>query len=619
MKGRTTLILLLVVLALGTFIVFVERQGDSTEERIEQARKAFQLPINQVNGFTLQRGDLVVRCEREEGEWYIRTPISARADSGLIDRMLYGLQRIQKGEVITAHDRRLRDMTLVDYALDNPQIRMDLQMDGPGMQLLIGRKAPLDSSVYVMEKGHDDVLAVDALLLNIIPSTMDELRDKALFAGEHRRVRRLGIRRADGYLQLAKDDNGKWSIQQPFIARANQKAVHEFIDVLLSMRIRDFIADDVTEPAAFGVNDEAIQVSVWANGDEAGRILLLGNTVPDYDDEIYAKWKNEPTLYAIPSVITNLVTVEIDALRDPHLIAMTPSEITDVQIRKEDRMLKLQKQADETWLITEPVRERADKGRIEGLLYAWASARVTFFLPQTMTNEHLSAPRQSWEVALTVDGSNFPERILSSEALQADIRVSKIGQDSKTVMAEIEAEGLQCMIDGQVLDYLSVDPLFYRSRRVLNLDESGIRRVMLLRKGQEQSVSREDPEKPFVGSGRDAAEIDHNAVEAMVRIGSHLDASSFVMDNPRDLSVFGLDEPRAVLTFGLSGDAGISKAILFGGDSYGGEVYAMVRGQDIVFKLDKTIVNILTRDLFEPQESVGEETLESISQSISPN
>ncbi|NCC50262.1 MAG: DUF4340 domain-containing protein [Spartobacteria bacterium] len=616
MKARTTLLLLLAVLVLGSFILLFERRGDSTDQRIEQARKAIRLNVDHVRGFSLQRGALTVQAERKNDQWMMQAPIEARADNGVIERMLHALARMQKGEVITARDRAARGMTLIDYALDNPQIRMDLRMENGNMRLLVGRKSPLENSVYVMVEGSDHILAVDVALLDIIPASTDDLRDRALFPGAHRHIRRLGIRRTDGYLQLARDDRGKWSIQQPFVARANQKAVHELVDVLLRMRVQRFIGDQVTAPEAFGMADAAVQLSVWANGDEVGRTLTLGHPAPDAPDGIYAKWNDRDAPCIIPAAITNLAQVKVDALRDPHLLAMTPSEITDVRISRDGQRLSLHKSPEEGWVLTEPVHERADRGRIEGLLYAWTSAQVTFFIPAGMTNELQELTDKPWDITLLIDTTNRPERKLTSEATRADLRVGKIGADLRTVMVSLAPEGVTCMVDGAPMDYLSLDPLFYRSRRVLNLDETEIRRVTLKCGDREQTVARADADSPFVAADP-AIEVDVNVVEAIIRIGSRLDASSFVIKDPRDLTIFGLDEPRVTLTFGLRGGAGISKAILIGNDSYGGEVYAMVRGQDVVFKLDKSIEKVLTRDVLDPQAPEEEKHIEPPSETIS--
>ena len=53
------------------------------------------------------------------------------------------------------------------------------------------------------------------------------------------------------------------------------------------------------------------------------------------------------------------------------------------------------------------------------------------------------------------------------------------------------------------------------------------------------------------------------------------------------------------LTFGLRGEIGIQKSILIGAPSGTNGVYSMIQGQDMVFVLPKTTVDILTNDFLE--------------------
>ena len=57
------------------------------------------------------------------------------------------------------------------------------------------------------------------------------------------------------------------------------------------------------------------------------------------------------------------------------------------------------------------------------------------------------------------------------------------------------------------------------------------------------------------------------------------------------------DRPALTLTLGLTGERGIQKSIAMGFRAETDGIFAMVQGQDVVFVLDRKLVEMLTRDL----------------------
>ena len=78
---------------------------------------------------------------------------------------------------------------------------------------------------------------------------------------------------------------------------------------------------------------------------------------------------------------------------------------------------------------------------------------------------------------------------------------------------------------------------------------------------------------------------------------SKLDATGVEWRRTEDLAGYGLDKPSAELSIGLSGDEGIRKTVIFGFVAGANGVYAMVRGRDGIYVLEKSHVSNLTGDL----------------------
>ena len=78
--------------------------------------------------------------------------------------------------------------------------------------------------------------------------------------------------------------------------------------------------DGVTEPAAYGMAEADVQLTLWFDNNEKGETLLLGKTLEEHADKVYAKWQNEDSVYAIPIGLKNLLRIDLRSLRDDRLL-----------------------------------------------------------------------------------------------------------------------------------------------------------------------------------------------------------------------------------------------------------------------------------------------------------
>jgi hypothetical protein len=175
MRGRTLLILLAVVLALGAFIWFYERDLPGSEEREAQARRLIPgLEVGDVTAFEVESGGERVRIERvgpppaaaeddateddaEEaaagageapagGEWRIAAPerhAGARADRVAVDGLLSSLAALERGGALEGFDRRA-------LGFDEPRARVTIERrEGGPIALAVGADVPASSDMVV--------------------------------------------------------------------------------------------------------------------------------------------------------------------------------------------------------------------------------------------------------------------------------------------------------------------------------------------------------------------------------------------------------------------------------------------------------------------------------------
>jgi hypothetical protein len=600
MRSATTLTLLVAVLALGSYVWFVERKADSTDRRQELARRALRFDPDKVKSVRIVTDRLQAVVEKQGDQWRLTSPMLARADAGEVSRILDNLELLDRGDVITSRQQRKRQLALSDFGLDQPRARIVLDEGDRELTLLIGRDTPLGGNLFIKEASDSSVLTASTNLLADLPASVAALRDRRLFLGFPGESTRLDLKRRDGLLQLARDPSATWRVQKPFVGRAAYDAVQDLLDALYAARAADFVADSFAAASLYGLDEPAAQITIVGDPKYGEQVLLLGKPIEGRPDQVYATVQGTETVIAVDQKLLAAVAVKAEDLRDHRLLTLPAYDIGYIEVREGERSLKLARQEDGVWSLTEPRQFQAHDERVQAILSEWTGLRVETFLDQPGTNLAAlgfapPARRITFARRAPAAGDEATTLLVSSQAADAGlITVQLLGEET---LYRVRDDGLRA---------LPMDPLYYRDLAVLQLDPASVRSVTVQAEGREQGAMRDAPTNGFRAAVA-GAELAAPAVDALVAAASRLQAVAYVEENPVDLAAYGLDAPEAVVTLGLTGEGAISKSILLGAEASPGTVYALVRGLDVVFTLDKAV-----RDKFrQPLYKVAATTLET--------
>jgi len=146
------------------------------------------------------------------------------------------------------------------------------------------------------------------------------------------------------------------------------------------------------------------------------------------------------------------------------------------------------------------------------------------------------------------------------------------------------------LVSAGLRDLLGPDPpdaRRYSDLGMLAVAPENVVRLSLARDGKEESVEREASGNWLPAGGPEgmAAEANMETVSSLLALLADLRAERIESLTPSALGPYGLDHAHTVLRAALRGDRGIQKTILLGAPAEPSGVYAMVRGQDVVFVL----------------------------------
>lgn len=606
MRIATTYWLLFVALLLLGGVWLMREHRQAGEPSLWRDRPLLSIGPREVSALSIQSGELDVRLERHAADWFLVRPLRARADVAAVERILALLDMTLVRDAVTLAQRRERELSFEDYGLGTPQSVFTVEA-GPRQEgFMLGAPAPLGRYLFARRMRSEDVLMIEPDVLKAVPASIDELRDRSLVPGRSRHVRRLDIQAAGrGFMQLVRQDGG-WRLQQPMAAAADEAAVQRMLTALFNLQVARFYWDpnpdagetavDVSQRSQYeacGLSEDvaSLRIGVWIEGDDLGQEVFFGSRPADSADRVYARRRDVASIYEVDASLLDAFTVAPDSLRDRRVFLRNPDEVTALRIEQDGHVLAMRADGSNGrhWMIREPGTWKADPDALHFALAGLYALRVRRYRDAaSLTNAEaagLSPPATRITVGYRDD---------QSQTLLVGAPVGDLDE----VWASSGEDGPPFTLIRSDLRWLhrqGVDPLRYRDRMLLELPPDSVWRITRTSAAGTQQVERVEGAWRVTG---DAGGTPRTlAAEAIVAALRALRAESIEVQNPPEPAVFGLDDAALALTVGLRGDAGIQKTLYFGFLSTSGGVYARLRGQDIVFILDRATVDTLTAPL----------------------
>jgi hypothetical protein len=586
---------------------------------MEQARRALKINPDRVASLRIVTTNYLVATTRDADGWVIEEPVAARGDKGAIERVLQRLAELPRGEVITAEEREADGLDLEDYGLVDPVAEITFREGEQVRTLYLGGTAPVGGAVYVMESNRTDVVAIKAPVWDYLPGAPSDLRSRRLVHLAPLRVQRIDIRRPAGFMQLARDAEGAWWIEQPVAGRADDGMVGDLLDMLLRVEVQRFVADGVEDLAPYGLAEPMVEITLWTGPDDEPLTIGLGGPLEGGTDLIHAMATDAAAVVAVGRHTLFETGIEPNLLRDRRLVQFDPAEVAYVRMTEGDMVLAFEKDDAGSWALTRPRSRKAADDLVWAMIADWNRATVAAFVADGVTNaaDYGLEPPQLSLVFASEPLPNGTSTVDEAPAPDPDllVRIDVTRTNGGPVRVRLNEGDAIVEVDPEVMGRVRADPLMYYDRTVVSVLPDDVRSITV-NNGSRQTVVRDDSGLFVPGPGHTGTVVNVVVTNILAAVRS-LEAVLYAVENPASLASFGLEDPAASLTLGLTGEAGISKALLFGGDVEPGCVYAMIRGQDSVFILTRNLRDRLVSDLLVTASPTDEE--EPIDSAPSPS
>ncbi len=469
MNFRTTLIIIVILVGIaGAYFLFFQQSPEnaSTRER-PPIHQVYDITREQVQQMEVTFTDTAYQdlklVKDATGNWHLKSPFQADADSEKVNQMLDDIlnKRVKQTLEVTA---------LAQYGLDTPSITLSLwtEQASPAAVFSIGKKA-INFSVYVKEKSEAHIFLIESSALDDLTKSPTDLRDRSVIKFNTETVSNIQLtyfksHQSSKTLNCEKRD-GTWFVTHPIEAKADTQEIEDILSELRSLQVSTFEADqaDADTPAQLektGLDTPRIQIELTDGNNthalEIGAEVRPENGTPRH---VYVKSVYQHAIYTVSDDIYQLLSTSVFDLRDKRIIDFQRTDTIRFEIKQDQETTVCSKNRDNAWeLQTATGTMKADAQAVDDLLFGVDSLKAAAFVDnpaKNLASYGLASP--SIAVAFTQRGQEKP----------AVLHIGDVTKDG-TVYVKAEQSDQVARVERGLIDKIALGAAWLRDKQVLN-------------------------------------------------------------------------------------------------------------------------------------------------------
>lgn len=301
MRTGRLVLLALVVLALGVYIMLVERRAPTTDELKEHEGKLF-AGFDQAKArrivITNSRGRF--ELTKDKDTWLLKAPLADQANQGAAASLLYSLGSLKAERTFKAGE-----VKLPEYGLDKPPLAVTVEDDaGKSYTLKLGSEMPLGNArAALMASGA--VCLVNKFVAADLDKDLAGWRSDELAQVYSTDVASLTVASSSGQVALA-HTGSVWTITAPSPDIADRERAEGVITDISGARIKEFL-DAAPDLKALGLEPRRFGVTVVRRGANAAPVTLdFGAERDDKDGKQIACKRGERVFWVDAKSVSRL-------------------------------------------------------------------------------------------------------------------------------------------------------------------------------------------------------------------------------------------------------------------------------------------------------------------------
>jgi len=533
------------------------KQGEKKERGKKEKEK---------KGEVKKKQTIVVIEKADAQNWRLRKPVDARADRSSVLGILDTIKNLRKKTVVPAGDA---PEELDKFGLKEPRISATLWLGDKGDsryefdvgEEIKGRKS-WEREVYIRVKGQKGVFVVDSDIAEKLDKEPNDFRDKRVFDRDPEQALALRVVTPKRALSLERAKKA-WRLTSPVADLADASEVSRILTKARGLEVEKYISEDESKLANYGLDKPRLTCEVKAE-DGTLQTLLIGKKSKEDKKHLYAKRKEEPSIFTIEDEFLEKADVELEDIRERSVADIDEDDVTQVEIAHGKAAWTVSREdRDEDWKMVKPKEAKAEGSAIDDFLRDLDKLRVARWVddPKDKAHELLKKPETTLTILREPKGKararKPPIKLLFSapvktkkeeghyvrrEAQSCLLFVStKKPADDASSDEKDSVESAKDIAEGLAKGYLA-----FFDRRIFDFDDDDVVRLTIERDSIKLLCEKEGDDWKLTSPVKLDAEKSN--VNAILGAMGDLKADEYVAEAPKDLKPYGLDKPHLRLT-----------------------------------------------------------------------
>lgn len=348
---KSTLIVVIIALALGAFVYFYDSKHTPKTSAEETSKPAFSSKPADFSSITLQRkGDTAVLVKKGSA-WQLTKPVEAKADSATIDGIAADLRNLEIQRTFAA------DNDLSKYGLATPAARIEFQ-DAKGARhtIQLGDKDFSGDSVYALIDGSTpqkvDLLA--SSVLDDAEKSVNDLRDRSILDLNGAPITALTLHDSSGTVSLKKAQAG-WEITEPHSALADSEAADSLVSSLSTDKFTGVASETPSDLSKYGLAHPDVTLDATVKDGKQLQLALSKKGANYYGHDL-----GRPIVFTLDSTIYSSFDKNFFDLRDKQILRFDSTAISTITVKNPNGTFECSQGKIDEWKMLQPA---ADKGK----------------------------------------------------------------------------------------------------------------------------------------------------------------------------------------------------------------------------------------------------------------
>lgn len=399
-----------------------------------------------------------------------------------------------------------------------------------------------------------------------------------VFALDKSKVKQLDLAPSGApAIQLTRE-GGSWRLTAPPPAvAADGGEAESLVTTLETLEVQEVVTESPGALAEYGLDPPRTAVSVLLQGAAEPLRLLLGDKTPD-GGALYAKVPTRARVFTVPAYLESSFTKKPFDLRDRDVLHVKRDAVKTLDVQGPEGAYALAKDDKGDWSITRPLKTRAGRWSVDGLLGTLEGLRMEAIAAEEAKD-------------LKPFGLDKPARLVTLGLEGGGTRTLQIGSSpsEKKYHAREAASRLVAVVPGAVVEDLAKGMAELRAKRLLEVSTYDVDGFTVELEGGRKVYARSSVKDQdgidvykWKRAQPDGKELDTNKVQdALFQVGA-VEVPEF-LDKPESPAAYGCDKPALKATLRLGPGKPEAWFEVCRKDA---AVYARRSGDDAVLKLD---------------------------------